>query len=105
MKHFLFTAAIAMLMPIGANAAICMSYAECSSGCGNGQFDDAARCCSTERTFYSCPSGWRATGKTCTRNNTDAGNDSKGYLATTYGTCDATPETQTCYMCSMSGCL
>lgn len=94
--------ATVVALPINVHAlGVCPSYDVCSRGCGGA----GAACCPTEKTTYSCPSGWHASGTICKRNNSDAGSDSKGYRATTYGTCDATKNTQTCYMCSMTGCL
>ena len=105
MKHFTFLVAIgvAICSTTSANGAICMTFAQCAGNLQN--MKDNYACCPTEKTTYSCPTGWRASGGICKRSNTDAGSDDKGYMATTYGTCDATQTTNTCYMISATGCL
>ena len=105
MKQILFSifiiASSSFFISMNAHAVICRTYAQCSLNC-NGA---AAECCeSGTGTIYTCPEGWTAVGSTCKRSGTDAGSDSKGYKKTKYGTCTGTGTTQTCYMCTLTGC-
>lgn len=104
MKQFFCPALVAgslLIPPISANAlSTCQTYAECNRLC---QYS-GGQCCEETRTTYSCPTGWYASGSTCRRSSVSAGSDTKGYKETRYGTCPGTPNTQTCYMCSMYDC-
>lgn len=79
----------------------CTSLEECQmmvSAMGSGI------CCqdTTKISTWDCPDGWTvsdcsATLPTCERANSSAGSDEKGYLATVYGTCEASLATGLCY--------
>ena len=77
---------------------LCMSADQCLN------FATAAKpcCCPDGKTkiVYNCPSGWAVSGTTCVRTGTSNASDSTGAYETSYGTCDATPETIQCHEAS-----
>lgn len=87
----------AFLIPIsGADAVVAMCRDK--SSCLKFTTTAMPYCCKSG-TAKTCPSGWTASGSTCTRAST-TGSDTYGYYTQTYGTCDATEEQ--CYENSSS---
>ena len=84
-----------ILMVTGEAAAICQNAADCCAGY------NAGYCCPNGKTdtTYSCPTGWilSLSGNTCTRVKDLETSDAKGYYQQTYGTCNATAQSTSCY--------